>query len=1282
MASQLPFTLWFRPSRLVVLAALLFIIGFVGLMIMFEREATWRNTQNQARNTLQLAKMLQQEIGDELKNSNNFIALIESQFAKPAPPTDTALSAFLDSHMRLLSDIQEVMIADATGIIIAQSNRDIPRTSATKSPQSIAEDALFIAISKATTSARMIRMDGVGKAEKSTAFTIGARLQYANQTPLTPDRFIMLRLSAAHFNRLLHSVTSINDGGAIEASLLHVDGSAIAASKNAVPQPWPLQKDGATQYLALKLAPTTWLAQAIAREFTALEPVCLVDVDAPVFVPVDASSTESRPGSVVRAPDLAPTYTGNRAQLSYAQLRDWPLAVAVWATQTQATTQSSYSTQPIARLHAAAALCLIISICALAASRALQQRERSQLALRESQDRLRLLSDDLAQAQRIGRFGRWHWQLDTDIITFSDDYAEFMQVETGPAPQTMRNWIIKITHPEEVDLALAHYRDRNTAEPFGRERRIVSRHGEVRWCYTAGEPIFDASRALIAFRGITRDITEAKNAAIQQRKLAQELQAAQTIAQMGHFTWLLADDTVTVSASFDGLYEIVSGVRPTTARELIENFTEGQHQLHAMTTYATRHLGQPFRLDRQIITQQKNRKWIETIATPFFDANGKLLGYHGVQRDISATKEATMAVAQSEERYRLIADNMLDIVCLHDGDSTVRYVSQSLTRLLGYRQKASIGVRFNTLIHPDDLNAVLLAHSLLQTSDASRSTVECRIRSLSGSYVWLESIVTKVADGISGAENMFFQVVARDATLRKQAEAAMQASETRFRQLTQLSSDWYWETDVEGRFTFMSRSHPIIHRIPVAEMIGQYPHIIFPRHISAAHRAEHAQLVALRQPFRNIAITVHDAHGNIVAHATSNGEPYFNRDGSFVGYRGTGRDVSAEKFALNALKTSSQRFESLTKLSADWYWEQDTDYRFTFYSHPTIVGSNTPSAIFYGKTRWELYPEALTDAQWAQHRTLLEARLPFYDLVLAVKAQSKNGIFPTDRYFAISGTPIFDANDVFIGYRGTGRDLTIAKRAEVALERHAVQLERANVLLDQEATRRMELERNTLISIEMELAEVGLELHDQLGQDLTGIAFLIKILEKHLSATQSNDALEAAKIGGLVSQAIKHTRMISHGLSPYIWGADGLLSAINQLSNDINMIGVAQCSATLDANIVIADDLVARSFYRIAQEATNNALKHGKATQIEISLTEADNIVALEISDNGIGVEQAAANAPNGAQQFPNKPGYSYSIQHRASLIGATVTVSANAGGGTVVTVLRAQDGLVATKNT
>jgi len=126
------------------------------------------------------------------------------------------------------------------------------------------------------------------------------------------------------------------------------------------------------------------------------------------------------------------------------------------------------------------------------------------------------------------------------------------------------------------------------------------------------------------------------------------------------------------------------------------------------------------------------------------------------------------------------------------------------------------------------------------------------------------------------------------------------------------------------------------------------------------------------------------------------------------------------------LRNSEARFRSLTELSTDWYWEQDAEFRFTQISIGRIRADVEP---FIGKTRWELPLEGVAPAQWAEHRRLLEQHEPFKDFVYQVRADS--GELHT---FSISGTPFFDEQGLFRGYRGVGSDITDRMTAEQRIE--------------------------------------------------------------------------------------------------------------------------------------------------------------------------------------------------------------------------------------------------------
>ena len=134
------------------------------------------------------------------------------------------------------------------------------------------------------------------------------------------------------------------------------------------------------------------------------------------------------------------------------------------------------------------------------------------------------------------------------------------------------------------------------------------------------------------------------------------------------------------------------------------------------------------------------------------------------------------------------------------------------------------------------------------------------------------------------------------------------------------------------------------------------------------------------------------------------------------------------------LRQSEARFRSLTKLSSDWYWEQDENLRFVAMTDDILGKTGVSAAGHLGKLRWDLPALNMSDADWAAHRAVVEAHLPFHDLELCRLTEDGK-----PSWMLISGEPIFDGSGKFQGYRGIGKDITERKREERlrALE-HAV----------------------------------------------------------------------------------------------------------------------------------------------------------------------------------------------------------------------------------------------------
>jgi diguanylate cyclase (GGDEF)-like protein/PAS domain S-box-containing protein len=277
-------------------------------------------------------------------------------------------------------------------------------------------------------------------------------------------------------------------------------------------------------------------------------------------------------------------------------------------------------------------------------------------------------------------------------------------------------------------------------------------------------------------------------------------------------------------------------------------------------------------------------------------------------------------------------------------------------------------------------------------------------------------------------EPVALERLVRLASMQANTFRSLRGSEERFRSLTELSADWYWEQDAEFRLTFMSRR--------LGEKTGLDPsaYLGYKRwdqpalNLTEADWQRHRAQLDRHEPFHDFEMQRPADSGGSVWLSLS-GEPVFDAGGRFAGYRGIGRDITERKRAEQELRQSEERFRSLTQLSADVFWEQDEQNRFTSFivnSASTLDGVGSQALI--GKRRWELDYANMTAADWAAHRTLIDSRRPFHDLELCRLVDGR------ELWVSTSGEPVFGAGGAFNGYRGVGKDITARKREEALLQ--------------------------------------------------------------------------------------------------------------------------------------------------------------------------------------------------------------------------------------------------------
>jgi two-component system sensor kinase FixL len=205
---------------------------------------------------------------------------------------------------------------------------------------------------------------------------------------------------------------------------------------------------------------------------------------------------------------------------------------------------------------------------------------------------------------------------------------------------------------------------------------------------------------------------------------------------------------------------------------------------------------------------------------------------------------------------------------------------------------------------------------------------------------------------------------------------------------------------------------------------------------------------------------------------------------------------------------------------------------------------------------------------------------------------------------------------------------------------------------------RRRLERQIAEIAEHERQRIGRDLHDVLGQSLTGTAFFVKALQNKLAAGEELSLDETNKIAGMIHNAISLTRTLARGLCPVDLEDQGLVCGLKELAVGVEDLYGVHCSFEGPHDVDIGDHDFAVALYYIAQEAVNNAVRHGEPTRIDICLEESQERIELTISDNGSGFDPQTSEPATGM-------GLSL-MRYRAEACGAWFEVRSAPGEGTV----------------
>jgi PAS domain S-box-containing protein len=397
--------------------------------------------------------------------------------------------------------------------------------------------------------------------------------------------------------------------------------------------------------------------------------------------------------------------------------------------------------------------------------------------------------------------------------------------------------------------------------------------------------------------------------------------------------------------------------------------------------------------------------------------------------------------------------------------------------------------------------------------------------------------------------------------LANQVEGVMGEQERRWQARVELSQEWYWESDERHRLSSLSADAPLVKPADRAlgDVLGRRHDELGFVHPPIGGWASFNAMLDRQEAFRELEFEVDGLGGRSRGWMSLTGRPRYHRDGRFGGYEGVGHDITVHKESFRRLQASEQRYAVLAGLSADWYWVTDAEHRFMQPNEEQRRRLGQLAEVAEGRTRWELYPQALPEAQWRAHRADMDAGRPFHALEFQIVRGDGTAI-----WVSVSGAPRFDENGRFLGYHGVGRDITLRKKAEQMLMMHNRQLQAAVAT----RTRELEFANRDLEAFARHLAH---ELRTPIGH-VQGLAELLRrrlgdqaraetneLLDLQVRATQdmlttleallalarsSSEAIERAPVDlSRLAEEVINTLPAVDRVSPVLWQIEPGLSA-------------------------------------------------------------------------------------------------------------------------------------------
>ncbi len=383
-------------------------------------------------------------------------------------------------------------------------------------------------------------------------------------------------------------------------------------------------------------------------------------------------------------------------------------------------------------------------------------------------------------------------------------------------------------------------------------------------------------------------------------------------------------------------------------------------------------------------------------------------------RDITDRKLADAALLESERRYRELIELAVDGILLGSPDGKIIGANSYMLNLTGRSLDNLVGLNIKDLFGPNALEDIPFRYDSLKNGETVFS--ERDILQPDGSTIPIEMHTKMMPDGI-------YQSIYRDVTERKRAEETLRESEAKFKSLVESTSDMIWQTNIAGKYTYVSPQFEKLLGYTPGEAVGQSPFLFIADKNIPDIITNSDSIVSKALPFNSLVNKYKHREGHLLIFETS-GVPVFDKSGKLTGYRGISRDISKRYHAERQLhKLSMVVHQSpitiiITGLDGKIEYINPAGCEISGYSADELLGKN-PSVFSAGNTPKEVY-----SSLWKTIKAESEWKGVFNN-------RKKNGEFFWESAFIV---PLRDAEGTVSHYLGVKEDITKRIKAETALK--------------------------------------------------------------------------------------------------------------------------------------------------------------------------------------------------------------------------------------------------------